>query len=182
MRHIVPLKGTPKYGLARWLFRHLKFRTADSDTTVCSSTQFLEKLKGVSLLQKEVMVSFGVTSIFTSIAQDLAIETVELLLRSKYNETENRLRHAQGIQLQKFCLRTYFTFDRIIYVQVKGTPMGLPMSGFIAKAVLQRLKLLVFQYHRPKFWARYSDDTFVLIEREHVLTFKERLNSAFPDL
>ncbi|BHF67772.1 hypothetical protein SprV_0301080100 [Sparganum proliferum] len=131
LRPIVSLKGTPKYGLAKWLFRRLKFLTADSDTTVCSSTQFLEKLKGVSLLPNEVMVSFDVTSLFTSIPQDLAIETVELLPRSKDNETENR--H-----------RTYFTFDGTIYEQVKGTPMGSPISGFIAEAVLQRLESLVF--------------------------------------
>nr|VZH94943.1 unnamed protein product [Spirometra erinaceieuropaei] len=108
-------RSPPTYGLARWLFRRLKFLTADSDTTVCSSTQFLEKLKG-----------------------DLAIETVQLLLRNKYDETENRLGHAQVLQLLKFCLRTYFTFDGTIYEQVKGTPMGSPISGFIAVAVLQR--------------------------------------------
>ncbi|BHF83612.1 hypothetical protein SprV_0902675500 [Sparganum proliferum] len=182
LRPIVSLRGTPTYGLAKWLFRRLKFLTADSDTTVCSSTQFLEKLKGVSLLPNEVMVSFDVTSLFTSIPQDLAIETVELLLRSKYNETENRLGHAQVLQLLKFCLKTYFTFDGTIYEQVKGTPMGSPISGFIAEAVLQRLESLVFQHHRPKFWARYVDDTFVVIERDQVLTFKERLNSVFPDI
>nr|VZI54132.1 unnamed protein product [Spirometra erinaceieuropaei] len=158
-RPIVSLKGTPTYGLARWLFRRHKFLIADSDTTVCSSTQFLEKLKG-----------------------DLAIETVQLLLRNKYDATENRLGHAQVLQLLKFCLRTYFTFDGTIYEQVKGTPMGSPISGFIAEAVLQRLESLVFQHHRPKFWARYVDDTFVVIERDQVLTFKERLNSVFPDI
>ncbi|BHF65717.1 hypothetical protein SprV_0200873000 [Sparganum proliferum] len=76
--------------------------------------------------------------------RDLAIETAALLLRSKYNETENRLGHAQVLQLLKFCLKTYFTFDGTIYEQVKGTPMGLPISGFIAEAVLQRLESLVF--------------------------------------
>nr|VZI05255.1 unnamed protein product [Spirometra erinaceieuropaei] len=130
LRPIVSLKGTPTYGLARWLFRRLKFLTADSDTTVCSSTQFLEKLKGIL----------------------------------------------------KFCLRTYFTFDGTIYEQVKGTPMGSPISGFIVEAVLQRLESLVFQHHRPKSWARYVDDTFVVIERDQVLTFKERLNSVFADI
>ncbi|BHF83971.1 hypothetical protein SprV_0902712100 [Sparganum proliferum] len=154
LRPIVSLKGTPTYGLAKWLFRRLKFLTADSDTTVCSSTQFLEKLKGVGLLPNEVIVSFDVTSLFTSILQNLAIETVEVLLRSKYNQTANRLGHAQVLQLLKFCLKTYFTFDGTIYEQVKGIPMGSPISGFIAEAVLQRLESLVFQYHRPKFWAR----------------------------
>nr|VZH99526.1 unnamed protein product [Spirometra erinaceieuropaei] len=60
--------------------------------------------------------------------------------------------------------------------------MGSPISGFIAEAVLQRLESLVFQHHKPKFWARYVDDTFVVIERDQVLTFKERLNSVFPDI
>ncbi|VDL91205.1 unnamed protein product [Schistocephalus solidus] len=59
---------------------------------------------------------------------DLAVKTVELLLRSKYNETENHLGHAQVLQVLKFCLRTYFTFDGPIYEQVKGTPVGSPIS------------------------------------------------------
>ncbi|BHF73931.1 hypothetical protein SprV_0401701500 [Sparganum proliferum] len=113
---------------------------------------------------------------------DLAIETVELLLQSKYDETENRPGRAQVLQLLKFCLRTYFTFDGTIYEQVKGTPMGSPISRFIAEAVLQRLESLVFQHYKPKFWARYVDDTFVVIERDQLLTFKERLNAVFPDI
>ncbi|BHF77868.1 hypothetical protein SprV_0602097800 [Sparganum proliferum] len=60
--------------------------------------------------------------------------------------------------------------------------MGSPISGFIAEAVLRRLESLAFQHHRPKFWARYVDDTFVVIERDQVLTFKERLNGVFPDI
>ncbi|BHF60502.1 hypothetical protein SprV_0100346700 [Sparganum proliferum] len=159
LRPIVSLKGTPTYGPAKWLFRRLKFLTAESDTTVSSSAQFLEKLKG-----------------------DLAIETIELLLQSKYDETDNRIGRAQILHLLKLCLRTYFTFDGTIYEQVKGTPMGSPISGFIAEAVLQRLESLVFQHHKPKFWARYVDDTFVVIERDQMLTFQEHLNAVFPDI
>nr|VZI31609.1 unnamed protein product [Spirometra erinaceieuropaei] len=92
--------------------------------------------------------------------QDLAIETIELLLQSKYDETENRLGHAQIIQLLKLCLRTYFTFDWTIYEQVKGTSMGSQISGFIAEAVLQRLESLVFQRHKQKFWARDEDQDY----------------------
>nr|VZI31619.1 unnamed protein product [Spirometra erinaceieuropaei] len=136
-----------------------KVLTAESDTTVSSSAQFLEKLKG-----------------------DLAIKTIELLLQSKYDETENRLGHAQIIQLLKLCLRTYFTFDWTIYEQVKGTSMGSQISGFIAQAVLQRLESLVFQRHKQKFWARYVDDTFVLIERDQLLTFQEHLHAVLPDI
>nr|VZH95880.1 unnamed protein product [Spirometra erinaceieuropaei] len=159
LRPIVSPKGTPTYGLAKWLFRRLKFLTAESETTVSSSAEFLEKLKG-----------------------DLAIEKIELLLQSKYDERENRLARAQVLQLLQFCLRTYFTFDGTINEQVKGAPMGSPLSGFIAEAVLQRLESLVFQHHKPQFWARCVDDTFVVIDRDQLLTFKERLNAVFPDI
>nr|VZI45670.1 unnamed protein product [Spirometra erinaceieuropaei] len=179
---IVSLKGTSTYGLAKGLFRRLKFLTADSDATVSSSAQFLEKLKGVNLHPNEVMVSFDVTSLFTSIPQDMAIETMELLLQSKYDETEKRLGHAQVLQLLKFCLRTCFAFDGTIYKQGKGAPMGSPISGFIVKAVLQRLESLIFQHHRRKFWARYVDNTVVVIDRDQLLTFKEPVNVVFPDI
>nr|VZI31449.1 unnamed protein product [Spirometra erinaceieuropaei] len=113
---------------------------------------------------------------------DLAIETIEVLLQSKYDETENRLAHTPILQLLKLCRRTYFKFNGTIYEQVKGTPMGSPISGFIVEAVLQRLESLVFQHHIPKFWVRYVDDTFVIIERDQVLTFQEHLNAVFPDI
>ncbi|BHF79160.1 hypothetical protein SprV_0602227900 [Sparganum proliferum] len=61
--------------------------------------------------------------------KDLAIETIELLLQSKYDETENRLGHAQILQLLKLCFGTYFTFDGTVYEQVKGTPMGFADFG-----------------------------------------------------
>nr|VZH93798.1 unnamed protein product [Spirometra erinaceieuropaei] len=128
------------------------------------------------------MVSFDVTSFFTSTPKDLVIETIELLLQSKCDETENRLGRAQVLHRLKLCLRTYFTLDGKIYKQGKGTPMGSPISGFIVEAVLQRLESLVFQHHRPKFWVRYEDDTFVVLDRDRLLTFKEHLNAVFPEI
>ncbi|BHF59980.1 hypothetical protein SprV_0100294100 [Sparganum proliferum] len=65
---------------------------------------------------------------------------------------------------------------------MEDTPTDSPILGFIAEAVLQMLELLVFQHHGPKFWARYVDDTFVLIDRNQLLTFKEQLNAVFPDI
>nr|VZI42411.1 unnamed protein product [Spirometra erinaceieuropaei] len=181
LRLIVSLKGTPTYGLTKWLFRRLMFLTAESDTLVSSSAQFLEKLDGVSPHPNEVMVSFDVTSPFTSIPQDLAFEKVELLLQRRYDKTENRLGHTRVLQLLKLCFRTYFTLDGTIYEQVKGTAVGSPISGCIVDAVLQRLESLVLQHHRPNFWARYVDDTFVVVDRDQLLTFKGHLNAVFLD-
>ncbi|VDM01125.1 unnamed protein product [Schistocephalus solidus] len=145
LQTIVSLKGTPTYGLANWLFWRLKVLTSDSDNTV---HRILAKLKG-----------------------NLEVEAAELLLRSKYDETENGLGHAQVIQIPKFCHRTYLTFDRTIYERGKGNPMGSPTS-----------ESLVCQHHSKKFWARHMDDPFVLIKRNQMITSKERLKSIFPDI
>ncbi|BHF79163.1 hypothetical protein SprV_0602228200 [Sparganum proliferum] len=60
--------------------------------------------------------------------------------------------------------------------------MVSPISEFIAEAVLQQLESLVFRHRRPKFWTRYVGDTFVLIDRDLLLTFNENLNALFPDI
>ncbi|BHF80227.1 hypothetical protein SprV_0702335100 [Sparganum proliferum] len=119
---------------------------------------------------------------FTSIPQDLAIETVSELLESQYDETDVTVKRRHLVQLLRFCLKTYFTFEGTTYEQVKGTPMGSPLSGFIAEAVLQKVETLVFSTYKPKFWARYVDDTFVIIKRQMAKEFHDVLNSVFPDI
>nr|VZI00485.1 unnamed protein product [Spirometra erinaceieuropaei] len=182
LRPIVSLRGAPTFNLAKWMSRNLRSLTSNAGTTVCSATQFLERIKGMRLTEDEVMVSFDVTSLFTSIPQDLAVETVSELLESQYDETGVTIKRRHLVQLLRFCLKTYFTFEGTTYEQVKGTPMGSPLSGFIAEAVLQKVETLVFAAYKPKFWTRYVDDTFVIIKRQKVQEFHDVLNSVFPDI
>nr|VZH92687.1 unnamed protein product [Spirometra erinaceieuropaei] len=111
LRPIVSLRGAPTFNLAKWMFRNLRSLTSDAGTTVCSATQFLERIKGMRLTEDEVMVSFDVTSLFTSIPQDLAVETVSELLESQYDETGVTIKRRHLVQLLRFCLKTYFTFE-----------------------------------------------------------------------
>ncbi|VDM05561.1 unnamed protein product [Schistocephalus solidus] len=86
------------------------------------------------------------------------------------------------VDLLKHCLSTFFTFSGTVYEQVKGTPMGLPLSGLIAEAVLQRLEALALNHYRQRLWVRYVDDTFVIISREKIWDFRKNLNSILPDI
>ncbi len=54
------------------------------------------------------------------------------------------------IDLLEFCLSNYFHFDSRFYQQLKGTPMGSPISGLIAEAVLQRFERVVFAVFFPQ--------------------------------
>ncbi|BHF76880.1 hypothetical protein SprV_0501998000 [Sparganum proliferum] len=128
------------------------------------------------------MASFDVISLFTSIPPALAIDTIDGFLGEKYDETDQQLKRAHVIELLELCLKTFFTCNGQVCEQKNGTPMGSPLSGPIAEAVLQRLERLVFSSYPPKFWARYVDDTFVVIKRSEVKAFKALLNSIFPDI
>nr|VZI00047.1 unnamed protein product [Spirometra erinaceieuropaei] len=149
---------------------------------VKSAEEILARIKRLEVEADEVMVSFDVISLFTSIPPALAIDTIDGFLREKYDETDQQLKRVHIIELLELCLKTFFTFNGQVYEQKKGTPMGSPLSGLIAEAVLQRLERLVFSSYPPKFWARYVDDTFVIIKRGDVQAFKALLNSIFPDI
>nr|VZI50406.1 unnamed protein product [Spirometra erinaceieuropaei] len=182
LRPIVSLRGTPTYGLAKWMFGRLKFLAEGSPTTVASAYQFLERIKHLRLEPDESMVSFDVVSLFTSIPQQLAIDVVDQLLAERYEERDRPLKSEHLLELLRYCLKTYFTFDGQMYEQIKGTPMGSPISGLIAEVVLQRVEHLVFTKYQPKFWARYVDDTLVVVKTTDVEHLKGLLNSVDPDI
>nr|VZH96969.1 unnamed protein product [Spirometra erinaceieuropaei] len=130
----------------------------------------------------ERMVSFGVVSLFTFIPQAPAVKALSNLLRQNYDGDDGQ-RIAQDLkEPMGHCLKTFFTFEGITYEQIKGTPMGSPISGLIAEAVLQKLEIRLFEEYKLKFWARYVDDTFVIIDRDKINYYAEVLNSIIPYL
>nr|VZH91336.1 unnamed protein product [Spirometra erinaceieuropaei] len=72
--------------------------------------------------------------------------------------------------------------EGIMYEQIKGIPMGSPISGLIVEGVLQKLEKRLFEKYKPQFWTRYLDDTFVVIDRNRGNYYAKLLNSIIPDL
>ncbi|VDL91565.1 unnamed protein product [Schistocephalus solidus] len=64
----------------------------------------------------------------------------------------------------KLCFKNYCQFDDKYYQQVKGIPMGSPISGLLAELVLQRSEEGVLQRFKPKMYLRYVDGKFVIIK------------------
>nr|VZI26030.1 unnamed protein product [Spirometra erinaceieuropaei] len=91
LRPIVSLRGTPTFGLSKWLYQRLYFLIKDSEWTVKSAEEFLTRIRHRRVEADEVMMSFDVVSLFTSIPPDLAIDTLDGLLREKYDETDQQL-------------------------------------------------------------------------------------------
>ncbi len=122
------------------------------------------------------MVSFDVISLFPSIPIDLAKEVVTRLL------TENPIDIPTEsiMEMLNHCLNNFCIFDDEYYKQNIGVPMGSPISGFIAEAVMQSIEAKIMAQYRPRLWLRYVDDTFVIINRndlEHFNTIIKFINA-----
>ena len=73
LRPIVSFISTPTYNLSEHVAKILKPLTGNSDYTVKNSTEFCEGITDIKLQDDDVLVSFDVVSLFTSIPVDVAI-------------------------------------------------------------------------------------------------------------
>ncbi len=106
--------------------------TLHSPTTVRSAEHFLTKLKNTTIQPDEITVSFDVTSLFTSIPKGLAETAVRESLSQHRDDSNANLKNEHLLEVLKLCMQTFFTFQNLPYEQIKGTPMGSPISGYIA--------------------------------------------------
>ncbi|CAI2738282.1 unnamed protein product [Dicrocoelium dendriticum] len=181
LRPIVSLPGTPSYKLAKCMWKKLKHLIAGSEQSIINVEQFINKLRCVTIEEDEIMLSFDVTALFTSISHELAKATMMELLQKQSNTTGN-LKTESIWELLDLCMTTYFYFDGQVSQQLKGTPMGSPISGLIADAVMQRLESITIPLNKPKSWIRYVDDTFVVIKRDSMQNTNELINNTFQDI
>ncbi|VDM03038.1 unnamed protein product [Schistocephalus solidus] len=137
---------------------------------------------GIRLTDEEMIVSFDLTSLFTSIPQHLAAKTTQNLLEERYNEADTKLKIRHLVDLLKHCLNTFFTSNGTLLEQIKFTPMGSPLSSLMAEAVLQGLEALAFDHYGPRLWVRYVEDTFVIISWDKIEDFTKNLNSILPKI
>ncbi len=77
----------------------------------------------------------------------------------------------------KHCLNNFCKFYDEYSKQNIGAPMGLPLSGFVAEAVMQSIEAKIMAQYRPRQWLRCVDDTFVIINRNDLEHFHKMINS-----
>ncbi|XP_064482981.1 uncharacterized protein LOC135395821 [Ornithodoros turicata] len=132
------------------------------------------------------MVSFDVVSLFTNVPKDLAVQVAEARLRQDSSlPTRTSLTVEEVVILLRFCLnQTHFNFNGRTYHQIEGCPMGSPVSVTLANLVMEHIEETAMERfcHPVKFYHRYVDDTFVILNSDHVDDFHSVLNSIAPSI
>ena len=87
------------------------------------------------------------------------------------------------IALFKLCIKTtYFSFNKNLYQQKHGLPIGASSSRFAAELFMEKLeKTAIATFIRPPgLWTHYFDDTFANLKKSHEKASLEHLNKQHP--
>ena len=182
LRPIVSSIGGVTYSTSKELSRILRPLVGKSPHHIHNNHEFIQHLKGITLGPDDVMVSYDVKALFTSVPVQPALEVIKKLLdedQDLHKRTTMSTKHI--MDLLEFCLRsTYFIHKGKFFEQVEGAAMGSPISPIVANLFMENFesKALQSSPNPPLLWKRFVDDTFVILKREHKEEFLTHINSV----
>jgi len=160
--------------------------TGNSDFTVTNSAHLASVISSEKIEDNEIMVSFDVESLFTSVPIEGAVQAARRKLESHPGLADRTtLTPAEIVNHLDFVLRSaYFQYNGSIYEQQEGAAMGSPVSAVIADLYMEVFEEQAIEYapYKPKIWKRYVDDTFTILDRGNDDSFLHRLNSQQPTI
>jgi len=180
LRPITSSIGSPTYNLSKHLVSILS-PLLNNMYTVKNSVDFTQKMMGVEICEDEVMVSFDVVSLFTSIPVDLALSVTKEYLSTDTNLCSRTNLSVNNImRLLEFVLEhCFFQCNEICYQQIFGCAMGSTVSALLANLVMERIEKLAISTanNPPKWWFRYVDDSHCCLKKNSIQAFHRHLNS-----
>jgi len=178
LRIIVSSTNTTLHSFAKFLNKILTDNIPLTEFHVKNSFELCNFLSNKSIPADIKLVSFDVTSLFTNVPLDLAINSIE----KRWEHIGNHINISQNefIAAIKFVLTsTFFKFNNGIYRQTFGMPMGSPLSPIISDLVMRDLEENVMNSLsiRPLFYVRYVDDILLSTHEGEIHDLLNKFNS-----
>lgn len=141
------------------------------------------KILKISLQENEILVSFDVVSLFTTVPINDAKKILEKnwsQIKQFTNSNKKEFSH-----LVSLCLdNSYCQFGDEFFLQKEGLPMGSSLSPIIADIFLDDLFTQMLQNFPDniKFVVKYVDDTFFILNKIKLIEIFDYLNNFHPNL
>ena len=189
LRPIVDTIGSTHYGVGKFITRLLNPLT-QNDYSLKDSFETAERIRAniPDALYDEgyVLVSFDVKSLFTNVPLK---KTIDVILDRVYNQrlinTKLKKRTLKKLILDT-CNKTAFLANGIIYEQIDGVSMGASLGPVLANIIMTELERAVVDDlvndGTLKFYARYVDDTLLMLKPEDVDEVLQKFNAYHPNL
>ena len=186
LRPIVSTIGSVTYELSKFLTNILSPLVGSTSHHIANTVDFVSKIKDLDLSDQEIMVSYDVSALFTSVPVPKAVEVIkDRLERDDTLKERSALSPSQIADLLQFTLDTkYFVYRGEYYQQTHGAAMGSPVSPVVANLYMEYFEDIAMTSGSitPRIWYRYVDDTYVVIERTQYEEFSRDLNQIDPNI
>jgi hypothetical protein len=186
LRPIVSSVGSLSYNSAKYLSTVLSPMVGKTEHFVKNSKHFATLIKNKQVEEDEVLISYDVSALFTSVPVDRALDIIHnKLLGDPELTTRTTMSPQQVTRLLGLCLNcTYFVLEGNFYQQIHGAAMGSPVSPIVCNLYMEHFEEQALRTapHPPGWWFRYVDDTHTKQKVEHVEEFTEHINSIDPDI
>ena len=186
LRPTVSSRGSITYVVAKELAHIIKPLVGQSPHHLKNTQHFIQQLQSKKLEPGEVMTSFDVKALFTSVPVHPAIQIVKQRLQQDNTLPERtNMSIPQITSLLEFCLtNTYFLFQGKYYEQFQGAAMGSPISPLIAIISMEEfeVKALSSIPYPLSLWLRFVDDTFVINRAEQSQDLLHHINNQNPHI
>ncbi|UYV77877.1 UQCRFS1 [Cordylochernes scorpioides] len=184
LRPIIAYHLSPAHTLAKYLAQLLSpiMRNNPNQYNITHPPSFVQEITQMQLPAHHTMVSFDVTALYLSLPHALILNKLQSFLESAgiQDQTITLI-----TQLTSLCLSiSTFTFNHQHYKQIRGTPMGSPLSSIVAEVVMGSLDQWINQMHSSDihYWRRYVDDIFCIIKPNELQPILNTLHSFHADI
>ena len=186
LRPILSTIGTCNYNISKFLVTLLS-PVVDRTFVVQDSFQFSNDICNVPH-NNGVMASFDVQSLFSNIPVS---ETCDLIVDKLFSDNSSKYSGFDKTNFRKLldicCTNNIFIFNKQLYAQIDGAPMGGCVSPTLANFFLGHFENLWLKQcpkeFKPTYYKRYVDDTFLIFrEKSHVNLFLDYINMQHPKI
>ena len=183
LRPIVSSRGSVTYGVAKVISKVLKLLVANSPHHIQSTGDFVSKAKRLTLQAGECLSSYDVTSLFTSVPIDPALNIIKDLLEKDEKLNDRTVLSVQDIiELLGFfytILTFLFKTNSMSRLRVRQwNHHGAQLLPIYSWKILKEKPLCLLV--TPRAWFRFMDDTWVIQKQAHKQAFLDHINSIDP--
>lgn len=178
LRPITSFIQSPLYNLTKYIADIIQSSTSPPPSNVRNSWEIKNELQTLQKVPKDHgFISLDVVSMYTSIPLELAIDAIkQKWVEIKKNTIFSKPTFMEAVQL---CLQnSYMAYNKKFYKQIKGLPMGAPLSAITANLVMEKIeKEAIEKCDFPvTFYKRYVDDILCIIPTNKYNQILENFN------
>jgi len=163
-RPIVSSVNAPTTGLSKWLTFILNPIAAKIQSYVRDSDTLQREIIQLSVEPNDIMYTFDVENMYTSIPIEAAISAIEWFLQQRHNPPLFIQIILTGLRI--VLNNNYFTFGDLNWKQLVGLAMGTPVAPTVATLYLglyEETKIIPICRTSLRLYRRYLDDIFIIL-------------------